>query len=115
MSGRRPLSIVADQDRAIQQSIAQVFPGTHHRFSSWQIKAKEQQHLGALLSMDAGFKYEYETCIRQSQTPNEFDSAWNVLLNKYDLNENVGEGNVQDSQKLGSLVYKEYILRWYPN
>lgn len=88
MSGRRPLSIVADQDRAIQQSIAQVFPGTHHRFSSWQIKAKEQHHLGALLSMDAGFKYEYETCIRQSQTPNEFDSAWNVLLNKYDLNEN---------------------------
>ncbi|KAH7857156.1 hypothetical protein Vadar_009680 [Vaccinium darrowii] len=51
-------------------------------------EAKEQQHLGALLSMDAGFKYEYETCIRQSQTPNEFDSAWNVLLNKYDLNEN---------------------------
>ncbi|KAF7150496.1 hypothetical protein RHSIM_Rhsim02G0017200 [Rhododendron simsii] len=77
-----------DQDKAIQQSIAQVFPGTHHRFSTWQIKAKEQQYLGAFLSMDAGFKYEYEACICQSQTPNEFDSAWNVLLNKYDLNEN---------------------------
>ncbi|GFZ08814.1 FAR1-related sequence 12 [Actinidia rufa] len=88
MSGRCPLSIIADQDKAIQHSIAQVFPGTHHRFSTWQIKAKEQQYLGALLSMDAGFKYEYETCICQSQTPNEFDSAWNVLLNKYDLKEN---------------------------
>ncbi|XP_052207985.1 protein FAR1-RELATED SEQUENCE 7-like [Diospyros lotus] len=87
MSGRHPLSIVADQDKAIQHSIAQVFPGTHHRFSAWQIKAKEQQHLGALLSINSEFKYEYESCICQSQTPSEFDSAWNVLINKYDLKE----------------------------
>ncbi|KAK4425747.1 protein FAR1-RELATED SEQUENCE 7 [Sesamum alatum] len=88
MSGCRPVSIIADQDRAIQQSIAQVFPGTHHRFSAWQILAKEQENLGALLSMDAEFKYEYETCIFQSQTASEFDSAWNMLINKYNLREN---------------------------
>ncbi|KAL0376542.1 UNVERIFIED_CONTAM: protein FAR1-RELATED SEQUENCE 7 [Sesamum calycinum] len=88
MSGCRPVSIIADQDRAIQQSIAQVFPGTHHRFSAWQILAKEQENLGALLSMDAEFKYEYETCIFQSQTASEFDSAWNMLMNKYNLREN---------------------------
>ncbi|CAL5413275.1 unnamed protein product [Camellia sinensis] len=88
MSRRCPLSIIADQDKAIQHSIAQVFPGTHHRFSTWQIKAKEQQYLGALLSINTEFKYEYETCICQSQAPSEFDSAWNVLLNKYDLKEN---------------------------
>ncbi|KAM7485175.1 hypothetical protein LguiA_001184 [Lonicera macranthoides] len=88
MSGRRPLSIIADQDKAIQHSIAQVFPGTHHRFSAWQILAKEQENLGPLLSMDTRFKYEYETCISQSQTANEFDSAWNVLVNKYSLKDN---------------------------
>ncbi|XAR57155.1 hypothetical protein NMG60_11025195 [Bertholletia excelsa] len=88
MSGRHPLSIIADQDKAIQQSIAQVFPNTHHRFSMWQIKVKEQQYLGALLSMNTEFKCEYETCICQSQTPSEFDSAWSVILNKYDLKEN---------------------------
>ncbi|XP_047310993.1 protein FAR1-RELATED SEQUENCE 7-like isoform X2 [Impatiens glandulifera] len=88
MSGRLPLSIIADKDTSIQHSIAQVFPGAHHRFSSWQIKANEQQYLGPFLSMDNEFKYEYETCISQSQTPSEFDSAWNALLNKYDLKEN---------------------------
>ncbi|KAL0388679.1 UNVERIFIED_CONTAM: protein FAR1-RELATED SEQUENCE 7 [Sesamum radiatum] len=87
MSGCRPVSIIADQDRAIQQSIAQVFPGTSS-FSAWQILAKEQENLGALLSMDAEFKYEYETCIFQSQTGSEFDSAWNMLMNKYNLREN---------------------------
>ena len=38
--------------------------------------------------MDIEFKYEYETRIFQSPTPNEFDSAWSVLINKYDLKEN---------------------------
>ncbi|KAM7462991.1 hypothetical protein LguiA_031112 [Lonicera macranthoides] len=88
MSGRHPLSIIADQDKAIQHSIAHVFPGTHHRFSAWEFMAKEQENLGALLSMDPEFKYEYETCISQSQTANEFDAAWNLLLNKYNLREN---------------------------
>lgn len=88
MSSRRPLSIIADQDKIIQRSIAQVFPGTHHRFSAWQIMEREHENLGGLLSIDAEFKYEYETCISQSQTPNEFDSAWNMLVNKYNLKEN---------------------------
>ncbi|XP_059296342.1 protein FAR1-RELATED SEQUENCE 7-like [Lycium ferocissimum] len=88
MSGRRPVSIVADQDRAIQHSIAQVFPGAHHRFSAWQVVAKELENIGELLSMNPEFKYEYETCIFQSQTANEFEAAWNVLINKYNLREN---------------------------
>ncbi|KAL8105212.1 protein FAR1-RELATED SEQUENCE 7-like [Apium graveolens] len=88
MAGRYPLSIVADQDKAIQHTIAHVFPGTHHRFSAAQLMVKEQENLGALLSMDNDFKYEYETCVSQCQTGNEFDSAWNRLITKYNLKEN---------------------------
>lgn len=85
MSGRHPLSITADQDKTIQQSIAEVFPGTHHRFSTCQ---KMEENLGALFSINDEFKYEYQTCILQSQTANEFDLSWNVLLSKYNLKEN---------------------------
>ncbi|XP_057956744.1 protein FAR1-RELATED SEQUENCE 7 [Malania oleifera] len=88
MSGCRPLSIIADQDKVIQEAIAQVFPGTRHRFSAWQIKVKEWENLSLLLSMDSDFKYEYDKCIFQSQTDAEFDSAWNAILNKYGLMEN---------------------------
>lgn len=88
MSGRRPLSIIADQDKAIRQAIAQVFPGIHHRFSAWQIKAKERENLGRLLSIDSGFKFDYDKCIYQSQTAAEFDDAWNALLNKYRMKGN---------------------------
>ncbi|XP_010546892.1 PREDICTED: protein FAR1-RELATED SEQUENCE 7 isoform X1 [Tarenaya hassleriana] len=86
MSGRRPRSIVADQDSAILQAVAQVFPGTHHRYSAWQIRAKERENLR---SFPNEFKYEYEKCIYQTQTTVEFDTLWNVLVNKYGLRDNV--------------------------
>lgn len=88
MTGHRPVAIIADQDKAIQHAIAHVFPGTHHRFSSWQMAAKQQENLGALLSMDSDFKFEFEACVSQSQTASEFDSSWNVLVSKYNLKEN---------------------------
>ncbi|XP_061349781.1 protein FAR1-RELATED SEQUENCE 7-like isoform X2 [Gastrolobium bilobum] len=83
--GQQPLSIIADQDIAIQKAIAKVFPATHHRFSLWEIKAKEQENVGL---MGNGFSNDFEKSIYQSQTVNEFDTAWNALLNKYGLKDN---------------------------
>lgn len=86
MCGCRPKSIIADQDRAIHQAIAQVFPRTHHRFSMWQIKAKEREFLR---TMSNEFRYEYEKCIYQSQTNVQFSTMWSALVNRYGLKENV--------------------------
>lgn len=84
-SGRQPLSVIADQDIAIQKAIAKVFPGTHHRFSLWQIKAKEQENVGL---MGNEFTKDYEKCVYHSRTVDEFDTTWNALLNKYGLKDN---------------------------
>ncbi|KAF2287827.1 hypothetical protein GH714_002858 [Hevea brasiliensis] len=79
------LNLLYDQDAAIQQAIAKVFPGTHHRFSMWQIRAKERENFR---SMTEEFKYEYEKCIYQSQTSVDFKTMWSALINKYALKEN---------------------------
>ncbi|KAL5541711.1 hypothetical protein UlMin_009421 [Ulmus minor] len=84
-SGLHPLSIIADQDKAIQKAVKKVFPRTHHRFSLWQLKAKEREYLNL---MESPFTYEYEKCIYQSLTTDEFETAWNILLNRYGLGEN---------------------------
>ncbi|KAL1211821.1 Protein FAR1-RELATED SEQUENCE 7 [Cardamine amara subsp. amara] len=86
MSGRRPRSFVADQDLPIQQAAAQVFPGTHHRFSAWQIRSKERENLR---SFPNEFSYEYEKCLYQSQTTVAFDTMWSALVNKYGLRDNM--------------------------
>ncbi|VFQ65226.1 unnamed protein product [Cuscuta campestris] len=102
MSGRRPVSIIADQDWPIQHSIAQVFPGTHHRLSAWQFFSKEQEHLGALLSLDPHFKFE---CIYQSHTAHEFDAAWNILINKYNLKDNAWLNDMSRMRKSWVPLY----------
>ncbi|KAK6913852.1 FAR1 DNA binding domain [Dillenia turbinata] len=89
MSGRCPVSMIVDQDEVIEQAIAQVFPETHCRFSTWQIKGKEHENLSTLLSVDSSFKYEYEKCIYQSRTPDEFSSGWYALIKRYNLKQNV--------------------------
>ncbi|XP_022722975.1 protein FAR1-RELATED SEQUENCE 7-like isoform X2 [Durio zibethinus] len=86
MSQHHPKSIIADQDVAIHQAITEVFPGTHHRFSLWQIRAKERENLQ---SLPIEFRYGYEKCIYQCQTTVEFNTTWNSLINKYNLRENV--------------------------
>ncbi|KAI4317710.1 hypothetical protein L6164_025559 [Bauhinia variegata] len=95
MSGRQPVSIVADQDVSIQRAIAKVFPVTHHRFSFWQIKAKEQENLGP---MGEGFINYYEKCVYHSQTADEFDTTWNALLNKYGLKDNAWLREMYDNR-----------------
>ncbi|KAL5541713.1 hypothetical protein UlMin_009423 [Ulmus minor] len=74
MSGLHPLSIIADQDKAIQKAVKKVFPRTHH----WEY----------LNLMESPFTYEYEKCIYQSLTTDEFETAWNILLNRHGLVEN---------------------------
>lgn len=102
MAGRHPLSIIADQDKGIQQAIKRVFPRTHHRFSLWQIKAKERENLNL---MDGAFVYEYEKCIYQSQTTDEFDSAWSMLITKYDLTGNAWLNEMYENRENWVSVY----------
>ncbi|KAM6566085.1 protein FAR1-RELATED SEQUENCE 7 [Cannabis sativa] len=85
VSGLHPLSIIADQDKAIQHSIKKVFPRTHHRFSLWQLKAKEREYLNL---MEGSLRYEYEKCIYQSETVDEFEASWTMLLSRFGLIEN---------------------------
>ncbi|KAL4283470.1 hypothetical protein GQ457_16G030280 [Hibiscus cannabinus] len=102
MSWCRPKSIIADQDIAIQQTITEVFPGTHHRFSSWQIRAKERENLR---SMPIEFRYEYEKCIYESQTTVEFNTTWNSLINKYSLKGNVWLQHMYDKRESWVPLY----------
>lgn len=110
MSGCCPLSIVADQDVSIQEAIVQVFPGTRHRFSPWQIKVKEWENLNLLFSMDDRFKYEYENCVYHSQTFAEFDSSWNALLNKYGLVDNAWLREMYEKREGWVPVYLQGIF-----
>ncbi|PSS21834.1 Protein FAR1-RELATED SEQUENCE like [Actinidia chinensis var. chinensis] len=88
MSGRFPISITTDPDRLIQMAVAQVLPETRHRFCNWAIFKETQDKLAHILQTHSTFEMEFNKCINESDSVNEFESCWASLLEKYYLLDN---------------------------
>jgi hypothetical protein len=87
MNGRAPKAIMTDQDRAMKNAIAIVFPETRHRYYLWHIMRKLPEKFGAHANFD-GIKSALDTCLYDSQTCEEYETNWKNLLESYDLHDN---------------------------
>ena len=88
MSDHHPLSITTDQDRIIRAAVAQVFPGTRHRFCKWNVFREAQEKLFHVNQSHLTFEAEFQRCINLTETIDEFESSWESLLEKYNLLDN---------------------------
>lgn len=88
MNDRPPVSIITDQDRAIQTAVAQVFPETRHCISKWHVLREGQERLAHVCHAHPNFQVELYNCINLTETIEEFESFWNSILDKYDLRRN---------------------------
>ncbi|KAG6731001.1 hypothetical protein I3842_01G108300 [Carya illinoinensis] len=59
------------------------------RFCLWHILKKLPEKLGAHGAYKIGLKSELLNCVYDSQTIQDFESSWDVLISKYNLQENV--------------------------
>ncbi|XP_077248306.1 protein FAR-RED IMPAIRED RESPONSE 1-like isoform X2 [Tasmannia lanceolata] len=85
MSGRAPLAIITDQDKAIKEAILEVFPNVRHRFCLWHIQKKIHEKLGHLCKPDEKFLKKFNKCIYDSTTVDEFEKRWRKLIENFDL------------------------------
>jgi len=79
MNGRAPKAIITDQDRAMKNVIAIVFPETRHRYCLWHIMKKISEKFGAHANFD-GIKSALDTFLYDSQTCEEYETNWKNLL-----------------------------------
>ncbi|XP_042956418.1 protein FAR-RED IMPAIRED RESPONSE 1-like [Carya illinoinensis] len=85
MNGKAPKAIITDQDRAMKNAIACVFPQTRHRYCLWHIMRKLLEKLGSHAKFNVGLKTDIQTALYDSQTTTEFEENWGQLLANYDL------------------------------
>lgn len=85
MNDRQPVSIVTDQDRAIQTAVSQVFPEARHCISKWHVLREGQEKLAHVCHAHLNFQVELYNCINLTETIEEFESSWSSILDKYDL------------------------------
>ncbi|XP_042968993.1 protein FAR1-RELATED SEQUENCE 5-like [Carya illinoinensis] len=89
MDGETPKAIITDQDRAMKNAISFVFPNSRHRFCLWHILKKLPEKLGSHGAFKTGLKTGLLNCVYDSHIVEEFEGSWEVLIQKYNLQDNV--------------------------
>ncbi|KAF7147936.1 hypothetical protein RHSIM_Rhsim03G0118100 [Rhododendron simsii] len=86
MSGKRPKTIFTDQDAAMAKAIPLVMPETYHRICTWHMRQNAMKHLGYLYKEeDSEFAEHLHAFINDILEEDEFLSAWDAMVSKYDL------------------------------
>ncbi|MCH79858.1 protein FAR1-RELATED SEQUENCE 3-like, partial [Trifolium medium] len=88
MNERQPVSIITDQDIAIQAAVSQVFPQARHCINKWHVLREGQEKLAHVCLAHPNFQGELYNCINRTETIEEFESSWNSILDKYELRRN---------------------------
>ncbi|OMO86684.1 hypothetical protein CCACVL1_09531 [Corchorus capsularis] len=120
MCGQHPRTVIADQDAAIANAIERVLPNTVHHYCMWHIEKKAPEYLSHVFHQFDDFKDNFFQCIHYALVPDEFESKWAKIIEKYGLQENSLLKKLQIIEKYGlqenSWLKKLHSIRekWIP-
>ncbi|XP_057984751.1 protein FAR1-RELATED SEQUENCE 5-like [Hevea brasiliensis] len=82
MGGKAPKTIITDQDQAISNVIAKVFPNTRHQLCLWHISKNAPSHLGSYNS-NPEFRRLFYKCLQGCETEAEFQATWDKMIDEF--------------------------------
>ncbi|KAL3522890.1 hypothetical protein ACH5RR_015724 [Cinchona calisaya] len=88
MSGKKPNTMLTDQDAAMARALTSTWPETRHRLCIWHIFQNAAIHLSPVFEKFKEFTNDFSSCVYDFDEEEDFIREWNNMLKKYDL-----EGN----------------------
>lgn len=88
MSCHKPTSITTCYNEPMETAVSRVFPDVKHRFCQRDIFSCLKERLSDVYASNPDFKPELKRVVKGSETPNQFESGWGSLLERYNLTEN---------------------------
>ncbi|XVF81659.1 hypothetical protein PTKIN_Ptkin15bG0173100 [Pterospermum kingtungense] len=87
MGGQAPKVIITDQDKVLNEAVADVFPDSRHCFSLWHVFSKFPENLGCTINQNENFMTKFNKCIFRSWTKENFENRWSRMVDKFELKE----------------------------
>jgi len=71
-------------------ALRRVFPKTIHRLCLWHMQDRYMTHLNELYTRfkKRNFKEKFQSVLHHPLTPIEFERAWSMMLDEFEINEN---------------------------
>lgn len=105
MCGKQPKTFFSDQCTEIADAIAAVWPGTNYLPCVWHIFQNATKELNYVIQASETFMPDFCHCVYDCEVEEEFLSAWEVMLEKYDLKENEWLAKLYNKKEKWALVY----------
>ncbi|CAL8151977.1 unnamed protein product [Prunus armeniaca] len=105
MSGKKPISILTDQDAAMAKVLLSEWPETCHRLCIWHIYQNAAKHLSNAFEKFKNFTKDFGRCIYDYEDEDDFINAWNNMLEKYNLKDNDWLRRLFNIKEQWALVY----------
>ncbi|KAL6323825.1 hypothetical protein AAG906_003446 [Vitis piasezkii] len=83
MNNKKPLSVITDGDKAMRKAIKRIFPDSCHRLCAWHIQRNAFTNVHV-----KDFTNHFSKCMFMEGTVEEFECAWNDMLEMFNLHGN---------------------------
>ncbi|CAL5087997.1 unnamed protein product [Urochloa decumbens] len=112
MGGKDLLNIITDQDLAMKAAIVVVFETSTHRNCRWHIMENARKVLGPFLNGKEELSDDFKDCVSFSFSPAEFESKWQAMLDKHEINGDQRFEHLYEMRK--SWVPAYFMQRFFP-
>lgn len=110
MSGKKPRTVLINEDIAIAKALKMCMPGTNQRICAWQIGQNICRQLGDMVGDYKSFCLDFSSCIYDHDEEATFIDSWNGMIVKYKLTGNVCLHRLFEKKEQWALVYERNVF-----
>ncbi|XP_027155356.1 protein FAR1-RELATED SEQUENCE 7-like [Coffea eugenioides] len=88
MCGKRPNTILTDQDHAMAAALSVIMPETFHGLYTFHIRRNFMKHLGNHYKKNSDLPYMFGACMYEFEEVEQFNRVWEAMVKKYNLENN---------------------------
>ena len=110
MCGKKPMTILTDQDPAMAKVISEVFPESYHRLCLWHLFQNALKNVNHAFQRSNYFASELQSCIYGFEYEDDFLNAWESLLDKHNLRQNKWMQDFFNKKEKWASVYGRHTF-----